>query len=74
MVKFNKSQSTSIIMGFPGGSEVENLPAGDVSSIPGLGRFPGEGTGNTVQYSCLKNPMNRGACRAIIHGVSKSWT
>ena len=47
---------------FPGGSAVKNLPAdaGDISSIPGSGRFPGEGNGNSLQYSCLENPTNKG--------------
>ena len=50
-------------MGFPGGSIVKNPPAnpGDASSVPGLGRPPGVGNGNPLQYSCLKNPMERGA-------------
>ena len=48
--------------------------AGDLSSIPGLGRSPGEGNGNPFQYSCLKNFMDRGAWRATIHGVTKSRT
>ena len=50
------------LRGFPGGSVVKNPPAnaGDVGSIPGLGRCPGEGNGNVVQYSCLGNPMDRG--------------
>ena len=50
-------------MGFPGGSVVKNLPAnaGDLGSIPGLGRSPGEGNGYTLQYSYLGNPMDRGA-------------
>ena len=48
--------------------------AGDLSSIPGLGRSPGEGSGNPFQYSCLKNFMDRGAWRATIHGVTKSRT
>ena len=48
--------------------------AGDLSSIPGLGRSPGEGNGNPFQYSCLKNFMDRGAWQATIHGVTKSWT
>ena len=64
---------------FPGGSVVKNLPAkagdtGDVGSIPGLGRSPGAGNGNPLQYSCLENPMDRGAWQAIVHGVAKSWT
>ena len=50
--------------GFPGGSAVKNLPAnaGDMGSIPGSGRSPGEGNGNLLQYSCLENPMDRKAC------------
>ena len=50
-------------MDFPGGSVVKNLPAnaGDVGSIPGLERAPGEGNGNPVRYPCLGNPMDRGA-------------
>ena len=50
-------------MGFPGGSEgkVSGFHAGDLGSIPGLGRSPEEGNGSTLQYSYLKNPMNRGA-------------
>ena len=46
----------------------------DVGSIPGLGRSPGEGNGNPPQYSCLKNPMERGAWQATVHRVAKSWT
>ena len=50
-----------------------NLPAsaGYIGSIPGLGRSPGEGNGNTLQYSCLGNPMDRGAWRATVRGVTK---
>ena len=61
-------------MGLPGGSVVKNPPAtaGDVGSIPGLGRSPGEGHGNPLRYSCLENPMSRGAWWATVHGVSKS--
>ena len=52
--------------GFPGGSVLKNLPANaeDMGSIPGLGRSPGEGNGNPFQYSCLGNPMDRGAWQA----------
>ena len=59
-----------------GGSEVKvsACDAGDPGSIPGLGRSPGEGNGNPLQYSCLENPMDRGAWRAIVHGVAKSQT
>ena len=48
--------------------------AGDLDSIPGLGRSPVEGNGNPPQYSCLENSMNRGAWWATAHGVTKSWT
>jgi len=48
--------------------------AGDSGSIPGLGRSPGEGNGHPLQYSCLGNPMDRGAWRATVHGFAKSWT
>ena len=46
----------------------------DVGSIPGSGRSPGGGHGNLFQYSCLENPMDRGAWRATVHGVTKSRT
>ena len=46
----------------------------DVGLIPGLGRCPGEGNGNPLQYSCLENPMDRGAWWAIVHGVAKGQT
>ena len=45
--------------------------AGDPGSIPGLGRFPGEGNDNPLQYSCLENPMDRGAWQATVHGAAK---
>ena len=63
-------------VGFPGGSAVENpsATAGDLASIPGLGRSPGEGNGNLLQYSCLENPMDRGAWQAIVQRVTKSQT
>ena len=48
--------------------------AWDPGSIPGSGRSPGEGLGNPLQYSCPENPMDRGAWRAIVNGVAKSWT
>ena len=58
---------------------VKNLPvstgdARDVGLIPGLGRYPGEGNGNPLQYSCLENSMDRGAWQATVHGVAKSQT
>ena len=48
--------------------------AGDVSSIPGSGRSPGEGQGNPLQYFCLGNPMDRGTWRATVHGITKIRT
>ena len=61
---------------FPGGSDVKEsaCSVGDPGSIPGLGRSPGEGNGNTLQYSSLENPTERGTWQATIHGVTKSWT
>ena len=60
----------------PGGSVVKNPPAsvGDTGSIPGSGRSPGEGNGNPLQYSCLENPVDRGAWWATVHGVAQSQT
>ena len=62
--------------GFPGGSVVKNQPAnaGDVGLIPESERSSGVGTGIPLQYSCLGNPMDRGAWRATVHGVAKSQT
>ena len=62
--------------GFPGGSdgEASACNAGDLGSIPGLGRSPGKGNGNPLQYSCLENSMDWGAWWATIHGVAKSQT
>ena len=56
----------------PGGSDGEQ--SGDLGSIPGTGNSPGEGNCNPLQYPCLENPMDRGAWRATVHGVSKSQT
>ena len=63
-------------MGFPGGSVVKNpsANAGDAGLIPGLGRSPGERNGNPIQYSCLENPIDRGAWQTTVLGVAKSWT
>ena len=65
-----------LILGFPGGSEAKASAcnAGDLDSVPGLGRSPGEGNGNPLQYSCLENPMDGGACWATVHGLAKSRT
>ena len=61
------------MQGFPGDSDGKEsaCSAGDPGLVPGLGRSPGEGNGNPLQYSCLENPMDRGAWRATVHGVRK---
>ena len=61
---------------FPGGSDgkASAYNAGELGSIPGLGRFPGEGNGNPLQYSCLENPTDRGAWQTTVYGVAKSQT
>ena len=55
---------------------VKNLPATQIlpEFDPWVGRSPGEGNGNRLQYSCLENPMDRGAWQATVHGVAKKWT
>ena len=62
--------------GFPGSSDgkASAYNVGDLGLIPGLGRSRGEGNGNTLQYFCLENPMDRGAWYATVHGVAKSQT
>ena len=59
--------------GFPGGSEGKESACnvGDPALVPGLGRSPGEGNGNPLQYSCLENSMDGGACWAMVHGVTE---
>ena len=73
-----KSQPLFSLLGFPGGaSGKEPADAGHIraeGSIPWLGRSPRGGHGNPLQYSCLKNPMDRGAWRATVHRVTKSQT
>ena len=63
-------------LGFPGASvgRESTSNAGDLGSVPGLGRSPGEGNGNPLQYSCLENSMDRGAWRATVHEFAESWT
>ena len=63
-------------MGFPGVSDGKEYTcnAGDLGLIPELERSPGEGNGNPLQYSCLENPMDRGAWQATVHGITKSQT
>ena len=82
MVLFSPFLWLSIVpfRGFPDGSVVKNLPemqemcAEDANLIPVSGRSPGEGNGNPGQYSCLENPMDRGAWQATVQWVEKSWT
>ena len=63
-------------LGFPGGSNSKeySCSVGDPGSIPGWGRFPGEGNGHPLQYSCLENSMDRGAWWATVHWVTKHQT
>ena len=62
--------------GLPGGSDGTESAcnAGDLGSIPGLGRSTGEGNGYPLQYSCLENSMDREAWRVTVHGFAKNWT
>ena len=65
----------TLFIGFPSGSVLKNPlanagDAGDMGLISGLGRSPGVGNGNPFQYSCLGNPIDRGAWRATVHGVA----
>ena len=62
--------------GFPGGSEgkVPACNAGHLGSIPESGRSPGGANGNSLQYSCLENPMDRGAWQVTVHGITKNQT
>ena len=64
------------VLDFPCSSvgKESSFRAGDLGSIPGLGRSPGEGNGNPLKYSCLENPMDRGAWWITVHGVAKSQT
>ena len=71
--------SPTAFLGFPGGSVVKNPHANaggtrDMDAIPGLGRFPGEGNGKPLQYSCLNKSMDRGVRQGTVHGVAKSQT
>ena len=67
---------TPVLLGFPGGSDDKESACnmGDLGSVPGLGRSPGGGHGNPIQYSCLENPKDRRAWPAIVHGVTESQT
>ena len=76
MQQWTNKASYLEISWFPGSldGKASVYNAGDPGSIPGLGRSPGEGNGNPLQYSCLENPMDRGAWWATVHGVAKSRT
>ena len=73
---FNICVSSVRTEAFPGGSDGKEFgySAGDLGSIPGSRKYPGEGNGNPLQYSCLENSMDRGAWRATVHGVAQSGT
>ena len=66
-------------LGFPGDTVVKSPPAtagdeGELGAVLGSGRSPGERNGNLLQYSCLENPMDRGAWQATVDGIPKRWT
>ena len=75
-INYKKKKKKKRRGGFPGGSDGKGSACnvGDLDLIPGLGRSPGKGYGNLLQYSCLENSKDRRARKAIIHGVAKSWT
>ena len=80
-MEFSKSNSLDFdavgcFGGFPGGSASKEsaCDTGDWGSIPESGRSPGGGNGNPLQYSCLENPMDRGAWWATVYRIAKSWT
>ena len=72
-IYFQINEVPGLLLGFPdgSGSKESACNVGDLDSIPGLGRSPGEGHGNPFQYSCLENPIDGGAWRATVHGDSK---
>ena len=76
VVAQGKGLMLEVSEGFPGGSDGKESAcnAGDQGSVPGLGRSPGGGNGNPLQYSCLEDSMDRGAWRAIVCGVAESQT
>ena len=75
-INFGIIMYVSLCLGFPCGSDSKesSCNAGDPDLIPGLGKSPGEGNGNLLQYSWLENPMDGGAWHATVHGLAKSWT
>ena len=79
MVQQEKLCTDTYLMAFAGGAVAKNLPASGGNArgeglIPGLGRSPGEGNDNPLQYSCLENPMDRRTCRTAVHRVTQSQT
>ena len=70
------NQVKGLLGGFRRGSDGKDstCSAGDLGLIPGLGRFPGEGHGNPLQYSCLENPHEQRSLQATVHGIAKSQT
>ena len=74
IILFNRRLRASQVVLVVKSSPANAGDARDVGLIPGLGRSPGERNGNPLQYSCLANPMDRGAWQATVHGVAKSWT
>ena len=70
MKKMN-ARSGDLIFAWSSVDKESACNAGDPGSIPGSGRSPGEGNGNLLQYSCLENPMDRGAWQATVHGVAR---
>ena len=71
-----KLEVITLRIGFPDGLDGKESAcnARDLGSVPGSGRSPGEGNGNSLQYSCLENSMDREAWQATVHGVANSWT
>ena len=76
ITRISLKTTTILLLSIPGGSDANQSAcnAGDLGSVPESGRCPGEGNGNPLQYSCLENPMDRGAWWAIVHGVAKNQT
>ena len=74
--QLSPKQPSTVNQGFPDGSDGKESACsmGDLGSVPGLRRSPGEGNDNPLQYSCLENPMDRGSWWATIHRVTKSQT
>ena len=79
VINVNFKAAIPYVGGFPGVAVVKNPPANagdarDMGSVPKLGRSPGGGHGHPLQYSCLENPVDRGACQATVHGLSENQT